>query len=151
MGVAVWLSGKLPSRVSGKSQSLVWNRGDAIQISSSFFNDYWFIWLCWVLRHAGPLLHHAGSLSCIMCSDSLVVACGLSSSVECGILSSLTGDCTWVPCIARWILSHWNHQGSPAIQVYKGWHQKVVFGLDHFPDQILFFPWSQNVFRGFWN
>lgn len=59
--------GKSPSTVSGKSQSLVWNRGDAIQISFlSVFSDYWFIWLCCVLRHAGPLLCHAGILSCVM-------------------------------------------------------------------------------------
>ena len=45
--------------------------------------------------------------------DSVVVVCGLSCPVVCGILGSLTRDGTHVPCIGRQILNHWTTREVP--------------------------------------
>ena len=56
--------------------------------------------------------------------DSLVVACGLSSCsarawllYRMGDLSSLRGDRTRIPCLARWILNHWTTREIPKVRV----------------------------------
>ena len=44
---------------------------------------------------------------------SVVVACGLSCPVACGMCSSCTRDRTGIPCIARPILNHWTTREVP--------------------------------------
>ena len=81
----------------------LWHVQQSVSFSPqfSFFKKKLF-WLHWVFIAA--------------CTGSVIVAPGLSCPATCGIL-----DPARVPCLGRWILSHWTTREVPVLSFLSFW------------------------------
>ena len=91
------------------ARSSLWRTGFSLVVACGFSLSS-----CgaWAPECVGSVVCGTRALS-LRCAGSVVVARGLSCSVACGNLSSLTRDWTRVPCIGRQILYHWTTREVP--------------------------------------